>query len=45
MSHETQNEIMAMNILRKVASNLQAADFYTIMMDETNAWIFLTKNR
>lgn len=37
MSHENQNEmlkIMAMNVLRKVASDLQMADFYAIMMDE-----------
>ena len=37
MSHDNQNEmlkIMAMNVLRKIASDLQAADYYTIMMDE-----------
>ena len=37
MCHESQNEmlkIMAMNVLRKVASDLQAANFYSIMMDE-----------
>ena len=40
MSHESQNEmlkIMAMNVLRKIASDLQTADFYSIMMDECTA--------
>ena len=37
MCCDSQNEmlkIMAMNVLRKVASDLQAANFYSIMMDE-----------
>ena len=34
---ETQNEvlkIMAMNVLRKIAGDLQATEFFAIMMDE-----------
>ena len=37
MCCDSQNKmlkIMAMNVLRKVASDLQAANFYSIMMDE-----------
>ena len=36
-SHDIQNEmlkIMALSILRKIAVNLRATEFYTIMVDE-----------
>ena len=37
ISHDIQNEmlkIMALSILRKIAVNLRATEFYTIMVDE-----------
>ena len=37
MSHETQNELlklMSVSVLRKIASDLQATEFFSIMMDE-----------
>ncbi len=37
MSHDNQNEflkLMAVNILRQIASKLQSTDFITIMIDE-----------
>lgn len=37
MTHKRQNEIlkiMAMNVPRTIARNLQMADFYSIMMDK-----------
>ena len=37
MCHDNQNELlklMSMGILRRIASNLQATEFFTIMMDE-----------
>lgn len=37
MSHEIQNEllkIMSLSVLRKIASEIQTSEFFTIMIDE-----------
>ena len=37
MSHDNHNELlklMAVNVLRQIASNLQATEFITIMVDQ-----------
>ena len=37
MCHDNQNEfikLMAVNVLRRIASKLQATEFITVMMDE-----------